>query len=61
MPAIEAFRAQLEALDNSVLSGMTATIVDRALEPAEGLSVGAGTTTTRCARSARPSSAGQIP
>lgn len=37
---VEGFRAQLEALDNSVLSGMASTILDRDLEPADGLAVG---------------------
>ncbi len=39
-PEIENFRAQLEALDNSVLSGMTAAILDKDLLPATGLAVG---------------------
>lgn len=39
-PEVEGFRAQLEALDNSVLSGMASAILDQEIEPAPGLAVG---------------------
>ncbi|AQP52132.1 GNAT family N-acetyltransferase [Tessaracoccus flavescens] len=37
---VENFRSQLEALDNSVLSGMASAIMDTDLLPADGMAVG---------------------